>query len=121
LTIEGKWLEAIVHMTKSKFLDLPHPKYVQLLISICIHGNFWLSPTFALIGFQEDIKKFIPQVETSLKCEGLIAPSAIIHCDNVLRSVKCKLDFDESKSISKQKNFLEIKILCDLFTITFNI
>jgi hypothetical protein len=25
LTIEGKWFEAIVHMTKSKFLDLPHP------------------------------------------------------------------------------------------------
>jgi hypothetical protein len=26
LTIEGKWLEAIVHMTKfEKFLDLPYP------------------------------------------------------------------------------------------------
>jgi hypothetical protein len=23
LTIESKWLETIVHMTKSKFLDLP--------------------------------------------------------------------------------------------------
>jgi hypothetical protein len=28
LTIEGKWLEKIVHMTKSKFLDFPHPKQV---------------------------------------------------------------------------------------------
>jgi hypothetical protein len=26
LTIEGKWLEAIVHMTESKFLDIPCPK-----------------------------------------------------------------------------------------------
>jgi hypothetical protein len=25
LPIESKWLEAIVHMTKSEFLDLPHP------------------------------------------------------------------------------------------------
>jgi hypothetical protein len=38
LTIEGKWLEAIVHMTKSKFLDLPHPKKVKLFISICYQG-----------------------------------------------------------------------------------
>jgi hypothetical protein len=28
LTIESKWLEAIVHMTKSEFLDLPPPKQV---------------------------------------------------------------------------------------------
>jgi hypothetical protein len=26
LTIESKWLEVIVHMTKFKFLDLPSPK-----------------------------------------------------------------------------------------------
>jgi hypothetical protein len=61
LTIEGKWLEAIVHMTKSKFLDLPCPKQVQFFISIYIHGKFWLSPTFALVGFQEDIQQFIAQ------------------------------------------------------------
>jgi hypothetical protein len=40
LTIESKWLEAIVHMTISKFLDLLRPKQVQLLISICIHDKF---------------------------------------------------------------------------------
>ncbi len=34
LTIKGKWLEAIVHMTKSEFLDLLDPKQVQLFISI---------------------------------------------------------------------------------------
>jgi hypothetical protein len=50
-----KWLEAIMHMTKSKFLDLPRPKQVQLLISIHIHGKFHLSTTFALVGFQENI------------------------------------------------------------------
>jgi hypothetical protein len=40
LTIEGKWLEAIVHMKEFEFLDLSHPKQVQLLISINIHGKF---------------------------------------------------------------------------------
>jgi len=49
LTIKGKWLEAIVHMTKSEFLDLPHPKQVQLLISIWIHGKFRLVTKFAFI------------------------------------------------------------------------
>jgi hypothetical protein len=56
LTIEGKWLEAIVHMTKSKFLDLPHPKQIQLFISIHIHGKLRLSTTSALIDFRKDIK-----------------------------------------------------------------
>ncbi len=51
LTIEGKWLEAIVHMMESEFLDLLHAKQVQLFISIHIHGKFQLSPTFALVGF----------------------------------------------------------------------
>jgi hypothetical protein len=27
-TIEGKWLETIVHMTKFEFLNLAHPKQV---------------------------------------------------------------------------------------------
>jgi hypothetical protein len=103
LTIKDKWLEAIVHMTKSKFLDLPCPKQVQFLISIHIHGRFHLSTTFALVGFQEDIQQFIPQVETSLKGEAFVTPLTIIPNDNVQRSVQCKLDFVESKSISKQK------------------
>jgi hypothetical protein len=37
LIIKGKWLEAIVHMTISEFLDLPRPKQIQLLISIIYH------------------------------------------------------------------------------------
>jgi hypothetical protein len=41
LIIEGKWFETIVHMmTKSKILYLLHPKQVQLLISIDIHGKY---------------------------------------------------------------------------------
>ncbi len=28
LTIEGKWLKAIMHMTKLEFIDLLHPKQV---------------------------------------------------------------------------------------------
>ncbi len=39
LTIEGKWLEAIVPMKKFEFLDLLHPKQVQFFISIRIHGK----------------------------------------------------------------------------------
>jgi hypothetical protein len=51
LTIEGKWLEAIMHMTAFEFLDLLCPKQIQLFILIRIHGKFRLSPTFALVGF----------------------------------------------------------------------
>ncbi len=40
LTIEGKWLETIMHMMETEFLDFPPPKQVQLLISIHTHGNF---------------------------------------------------------------------------------
>jgi hypothetical protein len=56
LTIEGKWLEVIVHMTKSEFLDLPCLKQIQLLISICIHGKFCLSTTSTLVGFKKNIQ-----------------------------------------------------------------
>jgi hypothetical protein len=56
LTIEGKWLEAIVHMTKSEFLNLLCPKQVQLFISIRIYGKFRLLTTSTLIGFKKDIQ-----------------------------------------------------------------
>jgi hypothetical protein len=49
-----------------------------------------LSLAFALIGFQKDIQQFIPQMETNLKDEGLIAPLAIKPIDNVQCSVKHK-------------------------------
>jgi hypothetical protein len=52
-------------MKKSKFFDLPRPKQVQLFISICIPGKFYLSTTSIVVGFQKDIKQFISQVETS--------------------------------------------------------
>ncbi len=99
LTIEGKWLETIVHMTKLEFLDLPHPKQVQLFISICIHIKFRLSTTSTLVGFQENTQQFFSQVETSLKGEALFVSSIINPNDNGQRSVKHKLDFVESKSI----------------------
>jgi hypothetical protein len=51
LTIKGKWLETIVHMIESKFLDLLCPKQVQFLISICIHGNFSLVNHICLCWF----------------------------------------------------------------------
>jgi len=79
---------------------LLHLKQVQLLISIHIHGKCRLSPTFALVGFQEDIQQFIPQGEIGLKLKGLVTLLAIIHSDNVQHSVKRKLDFDDLKSIS---------------------
>ncbi len=51
LTIEGKWLEAIVHTKKIESLDLPPPKQVQFFISIHIHGKFRLLTTYALVDF----------------------------------------------------------------------
>jgi len=100
-------------------LDLPCPKQVQILISIYIHDKFQLSPTFALVGFQKDIQQFISQGETNLKCKGLIALLAIIHSDNVQYNVKRTLDFDESKSISK--NLLKINFLYGLSIVIFSI
>jgi hypothetical protein len=49
-TIERKWLEIIVLITKFEFLNLAHSKQVQLFISIHVCGKFQLSPTFAFIG-----------------------------------------------------------------------
>jgi hypothetical protein len=83
LIIEGKWLEAFVHMIKSEFLNLPHPKQVQLLISIRIHGKFRLSPASTLVGFQKDIQQFIPQTKTCLKGKAFVVPLKIILNDNV--------------------------------------
>jgi hypothetical protein len=39
LTIESKWFETIMHMIEYEFLDLPHSKQVELLISICIQSK----------------------------------------------------------------------------------
>jgi hypothetical protein len=39
LTIEGKWVEGIVHMTKFAFLNLIRLKQVQIFISIHICGE----------------------------------------------------------------------------------
>jgi hypothetical protein len=64
-----------------------------------------LSTTFAFVGFLEDIQQFIPQVKIGLKGEGLVVPLTTIPIDKVQHIVKHKLDFDESKSISKQKPF----------------
>ncbi len=103
LTIEGKWFETIMHiMTKFRFLYVFHPKQVQLFISVDIHDKYWLSLTFALIGFQEGIRQCIPQVKTNLKDKGLVAPLAII-MSNVTWNTK--LDFDESMAIYRQKPF----------------
>jgi hypothetical protein len=72
-----------MHMIEFEFLDLPHPKQVQFLISIHIQSKFWLSITSTLIGFREDIQQFIPQVQTNLKGEGLIILLVSIPSDNV--------------------------------------
>jgi hypothetical protein len=111
LTIEGKWLEAIMHVIESEFLDLPSPKQVQLFISIHIYGKSCLLITSTLVGFQKDIQQFIPQMKIGLKGKTFIAPLTIIPNDNVRCNVKCKFDFVESKSIFKQKPSLTLKLL----------
>jgi hypothetical protein len=70
-------------MIESEFLDLPCPKQVQFLISICIHGKFQFSPISTFVGFQEDIQQFIPQAKISLKGKSLILPFVIIPSNNV--------------------------------------
>jgi hypothetical protein len=62
LTIKGKWLEAIAHMTKFEFLNLAHPKQVQPLVSIRVCCKFQLSHT-SLVGFKKEIQQFIPKIE----------------------------------------------------------
>jgi hypothetical protein len=52
-----------------------------------------------------------------LKGKGLVAALAIIPSDNVQHNVKCKFDFDESKSIS-EKNPLDINVI-NSFYVTF--
>jgi hypothetical protein len=39
-TIEGKWFEAMVGMSKADFFVQPHPKQVQLLIKTKLQGKF---------------------------------------------------------------------------------
>jgi hypothetical protein len=46
-----------------------------------------------------------PTSKNQFERQGLVTPSVIIPSDNVEHNVKHKLDFDESKSISKQKSF----------------
>jgi hypothetical protein len=56
LTKKGKWLEAIVHMTESEFLDLLRLKQVQLLILTHIHGKICLLTTSTFVGLKKKIQ-----------------------------------------------------------------
>jgi hypothetical protein len=51
LTIEGKWMEAIVYMTISKLFNCLHLKEVQIFNKIHIYGKFWLAHTSIHVGF----------------------------------------------------------------------
>jgi hypothetical protein len=64
LTIEGKWLETIVHMAKFGFLNLAYPKQVQFLVLIHVHGSIvthiypcW-SPKIHTAIYPKNEKKF---------------------------------------------------------------
>lgn len=116
LTIKGKWLEAIVHMTKFRFLALPHLKQVQFLISIRIHNKFHWSPTFTLIGFHKDNEQFLSKMESSLRGGDLVIIfEPIVSKYDVQCSVKHKIDFDWNGFF--KKTFQHFKItnifLCD--------
>jgi hypothetical protein len=52
LTIESKWLKAIVHTTKVAYFKLFCSKQVQFFISIHICDKFWLLALFAPISFK---------------------------------------------------------------------
>jgi hypothetical protein len=61
LTIDGKWLKAIVHMTRMHSLIFFFQK-VQFLITNYIHNKFQFSLTSFFVGYQENIQQFIPKV-----------------------------------------------------------
>ncbi len=63
LTIDGKWFEVIMHITKFKFLNLAPPKQVQFFNSICVCGKFQLPPTCALVSFFKNIQQFTSKVD----------------------------------------------------------
>jgi hypothetical protein len=86
LTIEGKWFEAIVHMTKFEFLNSFHPKQVKFPILIHIQSKFQLFTTTTFVGFKKTSNNL--SHKQNLKGEGLIAPLATIPNDIVQRSVK---------------------------------
>jgi hypothetical protein len=56
-----------------------------------------LLPTFAFIGFQENIQQFIPKIKRNLSAKGLVTPLEISFSDDVQNIVKHKLHFDELK------------------------
>ncbi len=91
-------MKAIVHVTKSKFFNLPCPKQVQLFISICIHGKFVCQPHLPLLAFKKTLNNLSHKLKlTSLKGEALNPPSTILSNHNVQQNVRYKLDFVESK------------------------
>jgi hypothetical protein len=70
-------------MIEFEFLNLVHPKQVQLLVSICVCYKFQLSLTSTFVGFQEVIQQFIPKIERNLNVEGMVAHFAISCNDDV--------------------------------------
>jgi hypothetical protein len=64
-----------------------------------------------LLIFLKKIQQFIPQEKPNLKGEFFVFPLTNIPNDNVQWGVKRKLDFVESKSISKQKPSLTLRLL----------
>jgi hypothetical protein len=54
LTIEGKWLEGIVHMIKFAFLNFLHPKKIQIyFIQFAFKENFDYHPHMPLLVFRK--------------------------------------------------------------------
>ena len=56
LIVEGKWMEALVHMKELDFLNFPQSIQVQILNKIRIQDELQLNSTFTLVGFQKKKK-----------------------------------------------------------------
>jgi hypothetical protein len=56
LTIEDKWLDAMLGMLEGNFFNQPHPKQTQLLNKTKLWGKFILTTTFQLASFEEHIE-----------------------------------------------------------------
>jgi hypothetical protein len=103
LTIEGKWMEAIVHMTNSKLFICLHLKEVQILNKIYICGKFWLTHSYWFLKMHSRINYYntIHLGWHKFAYGPLVVVYDSIHIrklhNDVEQNVKCSIDFEEQK------------------------
>ena len=77
LIVEGKWMEALVHMKELDFLNFPQSIQVQILNKIRIQDENQLTSTFTLVGFQK--KKNIQQPSFTSDLSFCVVDLKLLH------------------------------------------